>query len=163
MKVLHINTYDTGGAAIACIRQHLALLESGVNSNLLTLHKTKKNIPRHFPFEQFIKREQPPGLSKRIVRRLKYELITKFKGEEEKAKNITCLQTEAAKFTDYFSLIDSNYRIDLIPGIEEYDIINLHWVADFLDWKSFFSSEKVQNIVWTLHDMSPLYWRLPLF
>ena len=41
MKILHINTYDTGGAATACRRIHLGLLERGIDSKVLYLKKTK--------------------------------------------------------------------------------------------------------------------------
>lgn len=44
-----------------------------------------------------------------------------------------------------------------ITESEEYrwaDIIHLHWVADFLDWESFFS-KNTKPLVWTLHDQNP--------
>ncbi|GAK99345.1 hypothetical protein JCM19314_3390 [Nonlabens ulvanivorans] len=36
-----MNTYDTGGAANACIRLHEGLLNADVDSKLLVLHKKK--------------------------------------------------------------------------------------------------------------------------
>ena len=40
------------------------------------------------------------------------------------------------------------------PEVQNADIINLHWVADFIDWKTFF--KKVDKpLVWTLHDIGP--------
>jgi glycosyltransferase involved in cell wall biosynthesis len=33
-------------------------------------------------------------------------------------------------------------------------IVNLHWVADFLDYKSFFE-KNTKPVIWTLHDMNP--------
>src|SRR5690606_31422176 len=54
MKVVHLNTSDFGGAAMAAINLHVALLEQGVDSHLLTLNKTRHDIPQHAvvaPFE----------------------------------------------------------------------------------------------------------------
>ncbi|MFT6982573.1 MAG: hypothetical protein ACJAUD_001340, partial [Crocinitomicaceae bacterium] len=34
MKILHVNTYNTGGAAKACLRLHEALLDNGVDSKV---------------------------------------------------------------------------------------------------------------------------------
>jgi glycosyltransferase involved in cell wall biosynthesis len=35
------------------------------------------------------------------------------------------------------------------------DILHLHWIAYFVDQKSFFMSVRGRPIVWTLHDMNP--------
>jgi len=43
MKILHINTYDFGGAANACLRLHEGLLNSGIDSKVLLLHKINNN------------------------------------------------------------------------------------------------------------------------
>jgi len=47
MKVLHINTLDYGGAAIAAVRIHNAMLETGIDSSFLSLKKTLPNIVNH--------------------------------------------------------------------------------------------------------------------
>ena len=41
MRILHINTNDTGGAAKACIRLHTELLKNNHDSKILVLNKTK--------------------------------------------------------------------------------------------------------------------------
>ena len=53
-----------------------------------------------------------------------------------------------------FSFPDSKYDITLSELYREADIVNLHWVADFLDYKSFFMKNN-KPVVWTLHDMNP--------
>mgnify|MGYP003376579169 CR=1 FL=1 len=56
MKVVHLNTSDFGGAAMAAIQLHQALLDQGVESDLLTLNKTRNDIQRHHrvaPFSLF--------------------------------------------------------------------------------------------------------------
>ncbi len=48
----------------------------------------------------------------------------------------------------------SEFGAQVVKQLPECDIINLHWVAQFVDYGSFFSSVR-QPIVWTLHDMNP--------
>ena len=43
MKVLHICTADEGGAGLCCLRIHQALLNEGIDSKMLVLHKKSKD------------------------------------------------------------------------------------------------------------------------
>ena len=61
----------------------------------------------------------------------------------------------ASKYTDVFSTIYSDYRIEESPSISSYDVVNLHWTSRFLNWPSFFASDHVNRVVWSLHDMAP--------
>ena len=54
----------------------------------------------------------------------------------------------------YFSSPLTEYRISKHPWITEADIIHIHWVGGFLDYKSFFKNIN-KPIVWTLHDENP--------
>lgn len=58
------------------------------------------------------------------------------------------------KGLEYFSFPSSNFDITESSQYEEADIIHLHWVADFLDWETFFI-KNTKPIVWTLHDQNP--------
>ena len=40
MRIVHINTYDDGGAAVAMLRLHDALLKAQVDSHVLVLHRS---------------------------------------------------------------------------------------------------------------------------
>ena len=60
MKVLHINTYNTGGAAKAALRLHQGLLNEGIDSDFMVLYKTKNNIDRVYDYRDclhFIKKK----------------------------------------------------------------------------------------------------------
>jgi glycosyltransferase involved in cell wall biosynthesis len=48
-----------------------------------------------------------------------------------------------------------NHSLTSHPWIKEADIIHLHWIANFIDFPSFFKNIK-KPIVWTLHDLNPL-------
>ena len=52
MKILQVSMSDSGGAGIAAVRLHLALLDKGVDCKLLTLKKTRDNIPEHYVFHK---------------------------------------------------------------------------------------------------------------
>jgi hypothetical protein len=56
---------------------------------------------------------------------------------------------------EVFSFPQTVYNITKHPLVQEADIIHLHWVANFLDYRSFF--KQIQKpIVWTLHDLNPI-------
>jgi hypothetical protein len=50
MKILHVSASDRGGAGIAAVRLHGALLERGVSSKLLTLAKHETDIQEHYVY-----------------------------------------------------------------------------------------------------------------
>ena len=148
MKVLLVNTYDRGGAANACIRLHLALIDAGHTSHLLTLNKTRDDIPFHFDYKSFTGLE-----GGNILNRVTHITVN---GEHEyKTQDIKDICTAASKYTDVFSSIYSDFRIENAPQISEYDVVNLHWTSRFLNWPTFFASKKIRRVIWSLHDMAP--------
>ena len=54
-----------------------------------------------------------------------------------------------------FSYPESLYDITQTQIYQEADIIHLHWVAEFIDYSTFFKKNK-KPIVWTMHDMNPI-------
>jgi len=146
MKILLVNTFSTGGAAKACIRLHLGLLDRGIDSNLLLLVNSKENgIPKHEVFSQpsnfntFFKRAIYK--SKKILK--KYNLYFGL-------DNPSYLKGKISE--DYFSTPFSPFLINEHELFKSSDIINLHWVAEFIDYKNFFKKSN-KKIIWTLHDM----------
>ena len=144
MRVLHVTTYTNGGAANACIALHLGLLEQGVDSYLLTLQPSARPLPKHSIYPAKVL-----TWHRKIYKRLK---DVKEKGKNQRLREFCDTVNQEA---DYFSFIDTPYDITQLEIYRQADIINLHWVGDFLDWPSFFKSEDDKRIVWTLHDMSP--------
>ncbi len=56
---------------------------------------------------------------------------------------------------DRFSDDRSDFAADLAGSIADSDILNLHWVAGFIDYEKFFATYGRRTpIVWTLHDMN---------
>jgi len=148
--VLLVNTFERGGAANACLRLHSGLLRAGVDSKVL-LREKYKEIPQTFiiqPQQKKIFNNQ--RLCKKIRTFLKlfgitYKSIEDFKLSFFKNRD---------KRLEYFSFPDSSFDITASKLYKEADIINLHWVAEFLDYGSFFK-KNTKPVIWTLHDMNP--------
>jgi glycosyltransferase involved in cell wall biosynthesis len=144
MKILHINAFDTGGAAIAAIRLHKSLLHEGYDSNMLFSKITRSDVPNSFEFTK-----PEPSLSKNISYKIKRKLGGELNYWEKSNK---LLQGRITGF-DMFSLPFSDFRIEEQHIYKEADVINLHWTASLLDYKFFENNHK--PLVWTLHDMAP--------
>jgi hypothetical protein len=56
----------------------------------------------------------------------------------------------------YFSDDRCEHRADLLSQLPPTDILNLHWIAEFVDYHDFFRAiPRGLPVVWTLHDMNP--------
>jgi glycosyltransferase involved in cell wall biosynthesis len=56
---------------------------------------------------------------------------------------------------DFFSNDRGILGADLLKYIPTCDVINIHWIAGFIDYQAFFSTApKLIPVVWTLHDMN---------
>ncbi|WP_282134434.1 glycosyltransferase [Seonamhaeicola maritimus] len=148
MKVLIINTYDRGGAGIACLRLHKGLLCESVDVSVLLLEQ-EKSIPGVY---QFQKEKVTYNIFQKIWHKLN-ERIKQIKRSPALSSEQSFLISRS-KDLELFSFPNSNYDITTSPLYKEANIINLHWVAGFLDYKSFFK-KNTKPIVWTLHDMNP--------
>ena len=152
MKVLIVNTFDTGGAANACIRLHIGLLNQGVDSKLLLLNKSK-NVDCSYSFER---KQLAVNKYFKYLKKLKIKIAQKynFKFLKEKISPDELFLKERSKNLELFSFPYSIHDITQSKLYKEADIINLHWVAGFLDFESFFKMN-TKPVVWTLHDMNP--------
>ena len=151
MKILHINTYSTGGAATAAIRLHQALLKSGYDSKILFLKGTgtiENGYYWNIKEKVAIKKSFPIRFSKKIKRIVQEILPYRFK---QRYKSDNLIMPDVEIFTSPIS----EFVIEEHKLLKEADVIQLHWVSDFLNWKDFF--EKVTKpIFWYFHDMNPI-------
>lgn len=153
MKVLHLNTYEFGGAAKASIRLHEGLLGIQVHSSIL-FQQAAGNTAESAVFEGTrIKAHGPPSLLDRI----KYRTRRWVGNSESKRREDIVIKSQIKSRTphqiEYFSFPDSGYDITQHPYYQQADVLNLHWVADFFDYALL---ERINKpIVWTLHDMNP--------
>ncbi len=135
--ILQINTYGTtGGAGKAAFRLHKGLLAVGTSSRYLV--KTLEN-----PDPGVIVVSKDPLFEKNFVTD---SFINKY--------YIWFNRTELSN--TYFSFSYPGYDISEHESVRAADILNFHWVDDFLSpWslhKLFYGNKPT---VWTLHDQKP--------
>lgn len=138
LKVLHISTLSHGGAANAAIRLHLGLLKIGIQSKFLSLAKFKGAVQHSFVYS-------PSCFD--YIRRITLSASIRVNG-------IRDTLIKRPKGFEIFTTIESPYRLTNMPLYKEADVINLHWVAGFIDYQTFFRNNK-KPLVWTLHDANP--------
>ncbi|HEU4682890.1 MAG TPA: glycosyltransferase [Nitrospira sp.] len=86
--------------------------------------------------------------SSRIKRRVRRERIARDFGRYNK--------TRPSGF-EIFSDDRSEFGLDLVKHLPSCDIVNLHWVARYVDYESFFPSITARMpVVWRIADMNPI-------
>ena len=133
MRIVHVSTSVSGGAGLAAFRLHTTMLKNDFESVLYS--QTYDN----------------PDLSCFKVQ------ITSHKDIISRGVNYLFNKYINAKYNqfsfEYYSNMRTFYRIDKL--CEKDDIIILHWVAGFLDYKSFFSNiYKDSKVFIYIHDFN---------
>src|SRR6185437_707172 len=138
MRVLHLSTADSGGGAFrAAYRLHTGLRRQGVDSRMLVLKKGTSD-ERVFAYKPL------PGLLARWQRNREAGKIWR---DYEKYR--TTIPLDVEPFSD-----DRSPYVGLTEQVPECDLINLHWIGGFLDWRDLLSSSHGGvPIVWRLADM----------
>jgi glycosyltransferase involved in cell wall biosynthesis len=141
MRIVHLSTYDVaGGAGRAAYRIHSGLRQAGIHSSMFVREARTKD-------QSVITFDPPQTLYRRVARRIRREQIQ---------RNLHRSAKPANRRFEPFRHDWSEYGTDLVARMPDCDVVNLHWVADFLDYPSFFDSlPPRRRIVWTLHDMNP--------
>lgn len=142
MKVVHISTEDYGGAGQCCLRIHKSLIDSGIESKVVVLDKTKStpevyqygalNVKFHNAISKFLR----------------------FCGVEVTYRNKILSLIKSYNTT--YSLPVSTVDLSKCKWVQWADVVHLHWVANYLDIPSFFKNIK-KPVVWTFHDESFFY------
>jgi len=132
-RVVHVNTFDRGGAAISALRLHRDLREAGVDSTMVVAAKTRDE-PGVLEVPGWLHRLTWPHFIP-----LDYRLGRFVCPVRQRYCGLTWLPGLAARFI-----------AQLQP-----DVVHLHWVS-----RGILSIEQIGQIaapvVWTLHDMWPL-------
>ncbi|MBQ6237769.1 MAG: glycosyltransferase [Bacteroidales bacterium] len=144
MRVLHISTHLTGGAALAALRLDQALLENGVDTRVLTLDDKigKKHTVQYKPLLDFCRPKRLAKVIKSLLYKLNLGMGRYWHIHDEARKHGEC------QYTYPISL----YRVERHPLVKWADIIHLHFCDDFINYPTFFKNVK-KPIVWTLHDI----------
>lgn len=140
MKVLHVTTYDSGGAAIQTIRLHRALLQCGIESKVLVLD----NTGLHFTGKVNYRDSYRNGRIRNVLFLAKrYYTVWQSNNARKKYNDIY----------ETFTGIKSLFDITTHSAYKWADIIHLGFVAHFLNWENFFQ-RNYKPLLWTLHDTS---------
>ena len=165
MKILHISTSDLGGAGVATIRFHEALLKENINSSILFLECSKYRGPNTYVFQKKARNEiklpSYPTLT------FKNYLLEKFFQKFTKDREFILIELNKRKQADNKIEIDSQTKFEVFSSPTSFynilesdvyqnaDIIHLHWVSGFIDFESFFKNNR-KPVFWSLHDEYPL-------
>lgn len=134
MKVVHVLTIDIGGAAVACKRLNQAIINEGVDSDILVLDKktSSDNISSYFNNKIYL-------YLWKIIRRV--------------ARKVW--QLTLALKDDYYSFNRIGLPLYKKILVRQADIIHIHWIND--GFVSLAEIEKLllsgKKIVFTMHDM----------
>ena len=140
MRILHVNTVDSvGGAGRAAYRLHVGLRRLGYDSSMFVAHRYSDD-PAVTAFKP------PMDLPSRLGRLIRREWI---------ARSFARYRTSRPAGYELFSDNRSQYGADLLDQLPPCDVINLHWIAGFVDYHSYFARVPQHTpVVWTLHDMN---------
>ena len=140
MKIVHLSTGDiTGGAFRATYRLHKELQQLGHQSLMLVLNKSSHD-------GAVVEFAPATDLMSRLRRRLRRERI---------ARDFARYRASRPPGYEPFSDDRSCYTRELLAQLPSCDIVNLHWVASYLDYQTFFSSVPERTpVVWRLADMN---------
>ncbi len=138
MRVAIVNTMDMkGGAARAAFRLHKGLRGEGVESTY------------------YVRDQQNPDPS---IRRFVPNPATEVQRAVRKIARDAAYDAYAATRSpdiELFSQEQGDGGEDFFTQMPRADVVNLHWVAGFVDVPTFFSARMAKPVVWTLHDMNP--------
>lgn len=135
MKVLLVTTEIGGGAGKACHRLFLALRDHGVEVRMLYLEGRNPQDPDIVSFYGSVR----DLFLRQLVHVAGRRLASAAVGDPRRR----------------YKLPSSIHRLESHPLVQWADVVNLHFVADFLDYGRFFRKVGGKPVVWTMHDMLP--------
>lgn len=149
MKVVHITKLPDGGASWCAIRICRALRQHGVDASMLQMQgRAGEHVAIAEP--DWLYRERKGVIPRAVMKLLR--CLFRFRFERLVALRKKAAREDGNVFftspvTGYTSL--AHHQL-----VREADVVHLHWVADFVDFPTFF--RKVgKPIVWTVHDENP--------
>ncbi|OBV29043.1 hypothetical protein BKN38_05825 [Helicobacter sp. CLO-3] len=138
MRVVHVTSLDSGGAANSCTRVHRSLLQYGVDSIVLTMSKTSSIA----------------GVE-RLARTRPQKLMEKLRAPLSQLPLMFYPKRHKDIFSPNIPFFTPHNRT-LLKRLKELkpDIVHLHWIENgFLNIKDLESIDA--PMLWSLHDMNP--------
>ena len=147
MKILHIGTEIYGGAGLGMYRLHRDLQSKGVESKVLCLNRGEENDESVYGYLDDL----------RVGGRYRRNIVTAILNRLHIYSSPYYRFSRMVGQLHNCGMVSSPYsRFDLanLDLVNEADIVHLHWVANFIDYPSFFKNVH-KPIVWTLRDENP--------
>lgn len=140
MNITHVSYADIhGGAARSAYRLHQALRREGIDSVFYVKRKESD--------DPTVVECQRSGRLLVRLQRTSRRWFLQITGPERSGRR----PWDAT----YFSDDRSEYGSQLLSQLPQGDILHLHWVSGFLDYREFFHRHQpYRSVVWTLHDMN---------
>ncbi|MBC2601080.1 glycosyltransferase [Puniceicoccus vermicola] len=138
MRILHVANQDVGGAARAMLRLHEGLLSQGEDSHVLVAKK-KMALPK---VEEWKGSMNPVSRVQRRSRRWWLDCCAQMR-ERNQPVGFELFTDDRTRFGDH-----------IVDDLNEFDLVNFHWISQFVDHAKVFPRLKVP-VVWTLHDQNP--------
>ena len=136
---MHLNTLQFGGAARAVHRLHAGLRRLGHDSILFLPNRSTAD-------PDVMELNHGSSLLTRLARRVRRQGIH---------RSFAAYKATRPEGYELFSDDRSEYVSELPRQLPRSDVINLHWVAGFVDYASFFVRVHQHTpVVWSLHDMN---------
>ncbi|MDR0185623.1 glycosyltransferase [Prevotella brunnea] len=142
MKIVHISMADFNGAGLCAYRICKAQRALGMDSRMVVLKKKHK--------DDFIETcGEMTYFLHSVLRKIK-----KLSGIHD---DLNACRELGKIHNAVYTLPISPIDLTKVKTIREADIIHLHWVGGFLDYRTFFEAFKRKVIVVTMHDENLLY------
>ncbi len=156
MNIVHISTSDIkGGAAKSAYRLHAGLQKISQKSQILVANKFSDDD------KVLLYKINPVNRSANKygwnIRGSLLKALKRLSNIEPDPRDLPYYSAQRPKgYGPFSTTINPQYR-DIHAVLPDCDIVNLHWIARFLDYRSFFSNIPTNySMVWTLHDMNAL-------
>ena len=137
-------TTESGGAGIAAFRIHTSLLDSGVLAHMYVAEQ--RILGRNLHVLPVPRKRIEYGYAARL---------NELKRVRQRSRSAVAAYPQRPPGLEFFSTNDQCAVLSALPFLEDFAIINLHWVADFFAVSANSEALAGRPVVWTLHDMRP--------
>lgn len=142
MKIIHISTDDFNGAGLCAYRICKAQRELGLDSQLIVRRRkhTDDFVHSYGNYTYF---------THSILH--KARKLLHIKDDRNVCRKLTKL------YNAVYTLPTSPIDLSRHPLVQQADIIHIHWVGEFLDYRTFFDALREKPMIFTMHDENLLY------
>ena len=142
MKIIHISTDDFNGAGLCAYRICKTQRELGFDSQLIVRRRkhTDDFVHSYGNYTYF---------THSILHKVRK--LIHMKDDRNTCRELT------KQYNAVYTLPISPIDLSRHPLVQEADIVHIHWVGEFIDYRTFFDALKEKPFIFTMHDENLLY------